>query len=183
MFNKLAWALHFGEPANISRSLRFRDGGEELDDDAVILGSLHALLNLSTESNNQAQIGKYGISKLVAFSHDESAPNLRGFSTRIIANLLRNGENRTALYRQELSHKAQQWAGEVVQTEEQVKEYERRQMQRFDSHLNLKVRRACVSCSSVASGSRCTAPRSTTGRVHRCRGRQASLYRLGRLVG
>lgn len=163
-----------------------RNGGEALDDDSVVLGSLHALLNLSTESNNQAQIGKYGISKLVAFSHDEAAPNLRGFSTRIIANLLRNGENRTALYRQELSHKAQQWAGEVVQTDEHVKDYERRQMQRFDSHLNLKVRRAALRADNAPANAharaRCSG-RVATGQASGGRGREAGLRRLGGFAG
>lgn len=63
-----------------------------------MLAALHALLNLSTESNNQAQIGKYGVELLVQLSHDQSAPNQRGFATRIIANLLHHSENRTRLY-------------------------------------------------------------------------------------
>mgnify|MGYP003876333609 CR=1 FL=1 len=114
------------------------DGGAAQDDNAVVLSSLHALLNLSTESSNQALIGRHGIEKLVQLSHDEDAPNQRGFSARIIANLMKHTDNRTPLYRQELAMKSAQWHDEVVETVGHVKEHKRRHLQSYDSKLNLK---------------------------------------------
>ena len=80
------------------------DEAVEAEAQGIVCRALHVLLNLSAVAKFQGTIGKLGLPTLLRLAcrtppSSPQAADMQGFASAIIANLERNSENRTRIYR------------------------------------------------------------------------------------
>lgn len=74
---------------------------------AQVRACLHAMLNLTTQEDCQAQSGRWGVDALLAFTRSVAFPKVQQLATKVLQNVQKHGANRTRLYNTELRLRAQ----------------------------------------------------------------------------
>jgi hypothetical protein len=84
---------------------------EELEkQESVISDCLNALMNLSTDVDNQREVGALGLELLVDIARESINPALHVFAAKTVMNLRLHPRNRTLLYKTELDLKSSDWS-------------------------------------------------------------------------